>query len=348
MPPPPAAPCAGGRSSTATATGSGRCRSRRRTSWCSPCARPCRRARRAARGRTLGGLAADLDRRRRPARARRSAAITCCPGLDRVDHRSRAAVGVRPVEQEHVREARHAQAEVGARHARPTPRSSVRPPTPAISIGATNPCVAKPVASTITSYGRSTPSASRMPGGVTAATRSAISSTLGLRQRRIPLVGEHDPLAADLVGRRDLAAQLGIAIALSIWRWAIAGTAGISQRCLVIPARRAPGRRRSRRGRAAAAPGSARTAACARVAVLEVHLRQRPAGRALVDVDLLDDGWIAGTTWIALQPVPTTATRLPARSTSWRQRAVWNAGPAKLSSPGIGGTRRAPRAGRRR
>ena len=41
---------------------------------------------------------------------------------------------------------------------------------------------------------------------------------------------------------------------------------------------------------------------------------------------------------MALQPVPTTATRLPARSTSCRQRAVWNAGPAKLSSPGIGGT----------
>ena len=46
---------------------------------------------------------------------------------------------------------------------------------------------------------------------------------------------------------------------------------------------------------------------------------------------------MAGTTWIALQPVPTTATRRPSRSTSWRQRAVWNAGPAKLSSPGMGG-----------
>ena len=42
---------------------------------------------------------------------------------------------------------------------------------------------------------------------------------------------------------------------------------------------------------------------------------------------------MAGTTWIALQPVPTTATRLPARSTSWRHRAVWKAGPSKLSSP---------------
>ena len=45
-----------------------------------------------------------------------------------------------------------------------------------------------------------------------------------------------------------------------------------------------------------------------------------------------------GTTWIALHPVPTTATRLPRRSTSWRHSAVWKAGPAKLSRPGRGGT----------
>ena len=47
---------------------------------------------------------------------------------------------------------------------------------------------------------------------------------------------------------------------------------------------------------------------------------------------------MAGTTWMALQPVPTTATRRPARSTSWRQRAVWKAGPSKLSRPGSAGT----------
>jgi hypothetical protein len=49
-------------------------------------------------------------------------------------------------------------------------------------------------------------------------------------------------------------------------------------------------------------------------------------------------GWIAGTTWIALQPVPITATRLPFRSTSWRHWAVWNSGPSKESSSGSGGT----------
>ena len=48
-------------------------------------------------------------------------------------------------------------------------------------------------------------------------------------------------------------------------------------------------------------------------------------------------GWIAGTAWIALQPAPTTATRLPCSSTSWRQRAVWKAGPTNCSSPGSAG-----------
>ena len=44
-----------------------------------------------------------------------------------------------------------------------------------------------------------------------------------------------------------------------------------------------------------------------------------------------------GTNWIALAPVPTTATRLPARRTSWRQSAEWKAGPANVSAPGIAG-----------
>ena len=49
-------------------------------------------------------------------------------------------------------------------------------------------------------------------------------------------------------------------------------------------------------------------------------------------------GWISGTTWIALQPVPITATRLSFSSTSCRHSAVWNFGPPKLSSPGMWGT----------
>ncbi len=47
---------------------------------------------------------------------------------------------------------------------------------------------------------------------------------------------------------------------------------------------------------------------------------------------------ICGTTWIALAPVPMTATRFPVRSTSWSHSAVWKAGPAKESRPSISGS----------
>ena len=38
--------------------------------------------------------------------------------------------------------------------------------------------------------------------------------------------------------------------------------------------------------------------------------------------------------WMALAPVPMTATRLPRRSTPWSHVAEWNAGPANFSEPG--------------
>ena len=46
----------------------------------------------------------------------------------------------------------------------------------------------------------------------------------------------------------------------------------------------------------------------------------------------------SGTNWTALAPVPTTATRFPARSTPWSQRAEWKASPAKRSRPGMSGS----------
>ena len=48
-------------------------------------------------------------------------------------------------------------------------------------------------------------------------------------------------------------------------------------------------------------------------------------------------GWIAGTTWTAEAPVPTTATRLPARLSPGGHRDVWNRGPANVASPGTSG-----------
>jgi hypothetical protein len=44
-----------------------------------------------------------------------------------------------------------------------------------------------------------------------------------------------------------------------------------------------------------------------------------------------------GTNWMALAPVPSTATRSPVRSCSWSHSAEWNRVPAKRSSPGTAG-----------
>ena len=46
---------------------------------------------------------------------------------------------------------------------------------------------------------------------------------------------------------------------------------------------------------------------------------------------------ISGTNWTALAPVPITATRLPARSYSWSQRAEWKLAPANSSRPSTDG-----------
>ena len=47
---------------------------------------------------------------------------------------------------------------------------------------------------------------------------------------------------------------------------------------------------------------------------------------------------MAGTTWTPLDPVPITATRLPARSTgSIGHRPVWSDRPSKRSRPGTSG-----------
>ncbi len=48
-------------------------------------------------------------------------------------------------------------------------------------------------------------------------------------------------------------------------------------------------------------------------------------------------GWMPGTNWMALAPVPSTAIRLPRRSTSWSHSAEWKAGPSKVPRPGSSG-----------
>ena len=48
-------------------------------------------------------------------------------------------------------------------------------------------------------------------------------------------------------------------------------------------------------------------------------------------------GAIRGTNWIALAPVPMTATCLPARETEWSHSAEWNRTPPNFSMPGTSG-----------
>jgi hypothetical protein len=47
---------------------------------------------------------------------------------------------------------------------------------------------------------------------------------------------------------------------------------------------------------------------------------------------------MAGTSWMALAPVPMTPTRRPSTSSAGSQPAVCVAGPAKSAAPGIAGT----------
>nr|WP_255656678.1 hypothetical protein [Pseudonocardia sp. ICBG162] len=49
-------------------------------------------------------------------------------------------------------------------------------------------------------------------------------------------------------------------------------------------------------------------------------------------------GCSSGTSWIAVAPVPTTATREPVRSVSWSQRAEWNTGPGNSARPSTSGS----------
>ena len=48
-------------------------------------------------------------------------------------------------------------------------------------------------------------------------------------------------------------------------------------------------------------------------------------------------GAICGTNWIALAPVPITATRLPSSEYVWSQCCEWNALPLNFSMPGMFG-----------
>ena len=165
--------------------------------------------------------------------------------------------------------------------------ASVRPPAPAISIGATNSWLLKPVASTITSASRSRPPA-RTPRRRDRLDALGDELDVRPRERRVPVVGEHDPLAAGVVAgvtrsrsagslmpRRMLnrPARLG-----QLQQPQVAGH-GVGEELVEVEDRRAVEalqRREALEQRLRAR----------RVGVVE--LRERPAGRALVDGERRD------------------------------------------------------------
>ena len=112
----------------------------------------------------------------------------------------------------------------------------MRSPAPATSIGATKSWLAKPVARTIASVGRSTPVASRTPLGVTASTPASISSTLGSvrvgYQSSVSMIRLQPTSSVGVTLRRSSGSE----IAASIWRWPTARKSGSSQRCRVSAA----------------------------------------------------------------------------------------------------------------
>ena len=80
--------------------------------------------------------------------------------------------------------------------------------------------------------------------------------------------------------------------------------------------------------------GIGREAGALAVGVLVRAARHDPGGRALEERDLGAARASSGTSCTALAPVPTTATRAPARSTAWSQRDEWNIGPGERLEPG--------------
>ncbi len=122
-----------------------------------------------------------------------------------------------------------------------------------------------------------------------AAIRSTTRSTLGCVSVGYHVVGEHDPLAAHLVARRHLAPQLGVVDRRGDLP-ARHGAEGPAQPALA----RQRGGGHLHEGEDDGAidalqDGEAREQPLHARRVGEVHLRDRPSRRALVDVDVPDD-----------------------------------------------------------
>ena len=146
--------------------------------------------------------------------------------------------------------------------------------------------------------------------GVISATRSVTSSTLGWVERGYQSSVSITRLQPSSSLGVTLRSSSGSLIALSICRWAPRRRSR-DPRWPVRPARRAPGLEDhlpveplQHRVALEQAPAPAREYGWSIFGSVQPGERWYTSTCSTI-------GWIAGTTWIALQPVPTTATRLP-------------------------------------
>ena len=179
------------------------------------------------------------------------------------------------------------------------------------------------------------PSVVTIERGRTSRMPSVTTSTLGFVSAGYQSLLGQDALAADRELRRELAAQLGVPHlgvqvlaappARPACRSADGGTSARTSRAPSrSPARMsALGRGQPARRPRARCPMSGRPPC----GITQGAVRWKTWS-------LPTRGWISGTNWIADAPVPMTATRSPARSWSWFQRAEWNVVPSNVVEAG--------------
>ena len=156
------------------------------------------------------GVCARPQCRHTPIRVDVPAGLLLFPGHPhrRLQSARRRPVG--PIQQEQVREAGDRRAQVRARAALPRARASERPSRPRTRSAIGMSVTWKPVPKMIVSTSCSVPSPVTIECGRTSRMPSVHDLDVGLRERRVVVVGDQDALAAHRVVGRELRAQLGV------------------------------------------------------------------------------------------------------------------------------------------
>ena len=189
----------------------------------------------------------------------------------------------------------------------------------------------------ITSASRSTPSAASDRTSVpTRSIRAGDQLDVVAAQGRVPVAGEQHPLAADLVVGGRLREQLRVVAELPV-SLPVGDLAERGQHRVVSGE---PVGADLEEGEQAEATGGDAEREAAEQASLPLRVGRGPSSAGST-APSAGRSWstrrpraISGTNWIALAPVPTTATRRPVRSRSWSHSAEWNTGPVEVVDAG--------------